>query len=112
EELLELSKTTLNAHSFNGSPIQLIFQDILWRNKEGKYIIEKAKYFLVGAFWESEDQTERFVERGTWENGLDGKFVDETNSINPGSRIAIKAVHTEGRTKSVMTIKAIGTVIR
>ena len=110
DELMQLSRATLNEDSYKGSQEQLVFQDILWRNRTGKNKEDKPDYYLVGAYWEGENQTTRFVENGIWENGYNDKFMDETNSIKPGSRIAIKAVHTEAKTNFVMTIKAIGTV--
>jgi 5-methylcytosine-specific restriction protein B len=75
-----------------------------------KIFLEQINYYVVGANWEGEDQTTSFVENSTWQNGYDGKFTEETNAIQAGSRIAIKAVHTVEKIRSVMTIKAIGTV--
>jgi 5-methylcytosine-specific restriction protein B len=71
-------------------------------------------YFLVGAYWdgsEPDDQTTRFLENGIWENGYDDKFKEEVNAVPVGSKIAIKAAFTKEKTKSVMNIKAIGTVL-
>lgn len=71
------------------------------------------QYYLVGAYWDGSnpaDQTNRFVENGIWENGYDDKFNDEVNAVPVGSKIAIKAAFTREKTKSVMAIKAIGTV--
>jgi len=110
KELLELSRSTLTPQAYSGNPLQLIFQDILWRNRPVKNEIEQLNYYVVGASWDKEDQSQRFLQNGIWQNGYDGKFLDETNAIEVGSRIAIKAVHTVEVTKSVMTIKAIGTV--
>jgi 5-methylcytosine-specific restriction protein B len=72
------------------------------------------QYYLVGAYWDGSnpaDQTTRFLENGIWENGYDDKFNDEVNAVPVGSKIAIKAAFTREKTKSVMAIKAIGTVI-
>jgi len=71
-------------------------------------------YFLVGAYWdgsEPDDQTTRFLENGIWENGYDDKYKEEVNAVPVGSKIAIKAAFTKEKTKSVMNIKAIGTVL-
>ena len=71
-------------------------------------------YFLVGSYWDDAipaDQTTRFIENGIWENGYTDKFIEEVKAITVGSRIAIKAVFTREKTKSVMAIKAIGTVL-
>lgn len=70
--------------------------------------------FLVGAYWDStnpQDQVARFLENGIWQNGYDDKFIDEVNAVPAGSRIAIKAAFTREKTKSVMAIKARGTVL-
>ncbi len=71
------------------------------------------KYYLVGAFWDSDtpqDQTERFVKEGIWLNGYDNKFLKEVKSVAEGSKIAIKAAFVRNKKDSVMTIKARGTV--
>src|SRR5690606_11803759 len=71
------------------------------------------KYYLVGAFWDSDnpqDQTERFVKEGIWLNGYDNKFLKEVKSVAAGSKIAIKAAFVRNKKDSVMTIKARGTV--
>ena len=72
------------------------------------------QYFLVGAYWDGSspaDQSSRFIENGIWENGYDDKFSDEVNAVPVGSKIAIKAAFTREKTKSVMAIKARGTVL-
>jgi 5-methylcytosine-specific restriction protein B len=80
-------------------------------------------YWMVGAYWagsDPQDQTQRFLEEGIWENGYDDKFLDEVKSIKVGDKIAIKAAITQknnlpfdarGNTVSKMVIKAVGTVI-
>ncbi|WP_432695167.1 AAA family ATPase [Marinobacterium sp. YM272] len=80
----------------------------------------KQAYWFVGALWDGkDDQTERFLNEGIWENGYKDKHLDEVNSIQPGDKIAIKAAFTQkknlpfqanGSTASVMAIKARGTV--
>ena len=77
-------------------------------------------FWFVGAFWgEDGDQTSRFLEKGTWENGDDGEFLDKVRSMRPGDRIAIKAAYrrkhglpfdSRGELVSVMAIKATGTI--
>ncbi|PKV76271.1 AAA family ATPase [Pontibacter ramchanderi] len=72
-----------------------------------------SKYYVVGAYWEGatpENQTESFVGNGIWENGYDDKFLEEVNEVPVGSQIAIKAVFTKEKLKSVMAIKARGIV--
>lgn len=78
-----------------------------------------ANYWFVGAVWGSEDQAERFLREGIWQNGYDEKFSKLVREMKPGDRIAIKASFTRkhsvpfenhGRAASVMRIKAIGTI--
>ncbi|RIJ42661.1 McrB family protein [Pontibacter oryzae] len=76
-------------------------------------LFEDTAHYLVGAYWDEhspEDQTERFVEQGIWENGYDDKFLREVSAVLEGSRIAIKSVFTREKTKPVMAIKARGRV--
>ncbi|WP_292950266.1 MULTISPECIES: hypothetical protein [unclassified Neptuniibacter] len=77
-------------------------------------------YWFVGALWGgTDDQTERFLTEGVWENGYDDKHLELVKTIKPGDRIAIKASFTQkndlpfqsnGSTASVMAIKARGCV--
>jgi hypothetical protein len=86
----------------------------IWNYFEGEIKKDKINYYLVGAYWDGRnpaDQTTRFMENGIWENGYDDKFTDEVNAVPVGSKIAIKAAFTREKTKSVMAIKAIGTVL-
>lgn len=80
---------------------------------------ENANYWFVGAYFGPEDQYERFLNQGIWENGYKDRYLEKVKSIKPGDRIAIKAVYTRknnlpfdnhGNSVSVMAIKAIGTV--
>lgn len=75
--------------------------------------------WFVGASWGTDDQTQRFLSAGIWENGYQDKYLDAVRSIKPGDRIAIKSSYTRkydlpfdnrGQTVSVMAIKAIGSV--
>ncbi|MCC9073565.1 AAA family ATPase [Flavobacterium sp. F-65] len=73
------------------------------------------KYFLVGAFWDTEnpqDQTGRFIKESIWTNGYTDKFNKEVNGVPAGSNIAIKSAFVREKTKAVMAIKARGIVIR
>ena len=78
-------------------------------------------WFVGAAFGGWDNQTDRFVSEGIWENGYRDRYLDQVKSILPGDRIAIKAWYTRknrdglpfdnrGHSVSVMAIKAIGTV--
>lgn len=84
-------------------------------------------YWFVGAFFTDEehhegpvgDQTDRFVTEGRWENGNEGKYLDQVKAMKPGDRVAIKAAFTrkhdlpfasKGHPASVMAIKATGVI--
>ncbi|EGR0547564.1 AAA family ATPase [Vibrio cholerae] len=80
-------------------------------------------FWFVGASYGkgSEDQTERFLNDGVWQNGYEDKYLDVVRSMQPGDKIAIKSSYTrkrelpfdtKGQTVSVMGIKAIGVIIR
>jgi 5-methylcytosine-specific restriction protein B len=87
-------------------------------------IKRETEYWMVGAYWEDadpQDQTERFLAEGVWENGWKDRFLDRVKAISVGDRIAIKAMFTQkrdlpfdnrGKTVSGMTIKATGTVVK
>ncbi|TDP02196.1 McrB family protein [Flavobacterium sp. 245] len=73
------------------------------------------KYFLVGAFWDTEnpqDQTERFIKESMWSNGYTDKFTKEVNAVAVGSNIAIKSAFVREKTNAVMAIKARGIVTK
>jgi 5-methylcytosine-specific restriction enzyme B len=78
------------------------------------------RFWFVGAVWSgTDDQTERFMSEGIWQNGYDDKFAAHVARMRPGDRIAIKAAFVQkyklpfdnlGKPVSCMRIKAIGTV--
>lgn len=81
--------------------------------------IEKVNYWLVGAYWGGDDQLQRFLDEGIWQNGYEDKYQDEVRSMNVGDKIAIKAAVTQknglpfdakGNTVSKLIIKARGTI--
>ena len=80
---------------------------------------EPRSNWFVGASYDGEDQTPRFLREGNWENGHDDKYLDLVRSMRPGDRIAIKAAYTQkhglpfdnrGITVSLMALKATGTI--
>jgi 5-methylcytosine-specific restriction protein B len=77
-------------------------------------------YWFVGASWDGDDQTARFIESGIWENGYEDRFTDVVRSIRAGDRIVIKATFVQkhhlpfdigGKPASVMRIKATGIIL-
>jgi len=77
------------------------------------------QFWFVGAAWDGEDQSDRFLSAGLWENGHDEMFADKVRQMKPGDRIAIKSsfvkkwnlpFENHGRPVSCMRIKAIGTI--
>ncbi len=77
--------------------------------------------WFVGATYgeRADDQLPRFLADGIWENGYTDRYLDDVRSMRPGDRIAVKAAYTRkhdlpfnanGKSVSVMSIKAIGTV--
>jgi len=83
-----------------------------------------STHWFVGATYgqQSEnDQTERFLTKGIWENGYRDKLLDVVQSMAIGDKIAIKSSYTRkrnlpfdnrGHTVSVMKVKAIGIITR
>lgn len=78
-------------------------------------------WFVGAAYGGMDDQTQRFISEGIWENGNDDKYISHVKSMRPGDRIAIKAAYTKkrddkfdfdtrGNTVSVMGIKATGMI--
>lgn len=86
--------------------------------EENKFTIQKKSvlYYVLGASWQGNengsDQSERFVENGIWENGYDDKFIEVVNGVNVGDRVAIKSSYATREGKSMLRVKAIGTVYK
>ena len=112
----ELSKYTLANEENFGLLITLFLycEDI-------KIIWDKnTEYWLVGSKWEDTDKTDDFIKEGVWINGFDDKYLTRVKSVNIGDKIAIKSSYVksknlpfnnEGKSVSIMKIKAIGEVI-
>ncbi|WP_462265708.1 McrB family protein [Mucilaginibacter sp.] len=115
EALKQLHAQYLQNVPFKDEDFKVLAQDILYQSLDLTEP-EPISYYVVGSVWKDEknkpiDQLPRFLKQGIWENGHDGENIALVKSIKPGSKIAIKAVHTLQKTKSVMTIKARGEVI-
>jgi hypothetical protein len=73
---------------------------------------KNPKYWLVGANWSGDDRADKFYRRGYWELGYKDseqpRMAQKRDSIQPGNRIAIKAMRGKGAT--TITIKCLGIV--
>jgi hypothetical protein len=105
--------------------IDMKFDDSMFQNA----VVEKEKTdrevhlcWYVGAYYrDSGDQSDDFINKGTWVNGYDDKYTDLVKQIQIGDRIAMKATftqknnlpfQTDGTTVSAMEIKAVGVVTK
>ncbi|MEX2628536.1 MAG: AAA family ATPase [Tistlia sp.] len=78
------------------------------------------RFWFVGAVWGgTDDQMERFLREGIWQNGYQDKYIEHVGRMRPGDRIAIKAAlvkkyglpfENQDKPVSCMRIKAIGTI--
>ncbi|WP_257978727.1 AAA family ATPase [Vibrio parahaemolyticus] len=87
-------------------------------------IDNNINYWLVGAsYGGGDDQTERFLQDGVWQNGYDDRYLEQVKQVKAGDRIAIKSAYVRTRSESLpfdnrghpvstMKIKAIGTVTK
>ena len=57
----------------------------------------RPRWFVGAAFGGTDDQSQRFVREGIWENGYEDRYIDEVKSIKVGDRIAIKSTYTRKR---------------
>lgn len=84
-------------------------------------VLADGPYWFVGAsFGRTNDQSDRFIAQGIWEiDSPSDRNRDQVLRMQPGDRIAIKATYVRksglpfdnrGRSVSVMSIKAIGTI--
>lgn len=79
----------------------------------------QRQFWFVGAVWGADDQSDRFLSEGIWQNGYDEKFSDHVRRMRIGDRIAIKAAFVQkynlpfdnrGKSVSCMRIKAVGVI--
>ncbi|MEG0237773.1 DUF4268 domain-containing protein [Cetobacterium sp.] len=71
--------------------------------------LDERQYWLVGAFWGSENKLDEFVKNGYWQNGYEDKFINKVKQIKVGDYIGIKSLN---RHKNETIVKALGIVIR
>jgi len=71
-------------------------------------------FFLAGAMWNREDQTERFLQDNIWETGFDDdddhQYRPLINNVIPGDFIIIKSTF-QAQGISYLRVKALGRVI-
>ncbi|GET35185.1 hypothetical protein PbJCM13498_40480 [Prolixibacter bellariivorans] len=69
-----------------------------------------AKFYLVGAYWSGNDQTDRFIKEGIWEKGHEDESYSEIiNSIRANDVLIIKSTYYSNGT-SYLKVKAVGVV--
>ncbi|MEA1071738.1 McrB family protein [Sphingomonas sp. LY160] len=129
----------LFAAEFDWNPLDLFdVQGFVWVAFEAKWededappealadvvpdkLIEDGPYWFVGAsYGRRDDQVERFLAEGIWDiDKPSDRNREQVMRMQPGERIAIKATYVRknglpfdgrGRSVSVMSIKAIGTI--
>jgi cell division protein FtsB len=74
----------------------------------GDYLNDR-KAFLVGSYWDGQEQAPRFIELGLWENGYKENFLNEIRQINEGDILLLKSTFQQAG-ESYLRIKAIGKV--
>jgi hypothetical protein len=78
-----------------------------------EYLNEKLKtnpnYFLVGSYWDGEEQSPRFYKDGIWENGNDNKFNNVVTEIKIDDILFLKSTFPKDGV-SILRIKAVGVV--
>jgi 5-methylcytosine-specific restriction enzyme B len=78
------------------------------------------QFWFGGAVWDEDDQLNRFISEGIWQNGaVEDRYSDMIETMKPGDMIAIKSSFVQknnlsfdvgGKVVSCMRIKAIGTI--
>lgn len=68
------------------------------------------KIYLVGSSWGENDQTERFINQSTWENGHDDKYIELVNNVNKGDFLVMKSTFALNN-DSILRLKAYGSVV-
>lgn len=81
----------------------------------------ERQFWFAGAVWNGkDDQLDRFLAEGIWQNGTHNTFAAQILTMRPGDKIAIKSSYVrkyglpfdnKGRPVSCMKIKAIGTIV-
>lgn len=71
---------------------------------------DNTNLFLGGHLWGNEDQLERFIQNGIWENGHETNDVNAVNNARQGDFVLLKSAYTQNG-KSMLRLKALGEVV-
>jgi hypothetical protein len=68
-------------------------------------------FYAVGSFWSGDDQTRRFLEENSWENGHDENFTDDVSIVKEGDILILKSTYAHPTTNiSYLRVKGVGIV--
>lgn len=71
----------------------------------------ELSFYVAGAVWnKTEDQTQRFLDNGIWENGYEDRYNDKVNSVNVNDILILKSTYQSGGV-GYLRIKALGVVV-
>lgn len=99
--------------------VSAVYDEVLKR--AGSSATPKSYWFVGASYGGNDDQTDRFLSEGQWQNGYKDRYLDVVRAMQPGDKIAIKSSYTrkkdlpfdsKGQAVSVMGIKAIGVVTK
>lgn len=89
------------------------FKDIIIEqtiiDSDGNDNTADRQYWLVGAFWGSENKLDEFIKNGYWQNGWEDKFLNKVKEIKPGDYIGIKTLN---RHTNETVVRALGIVTK
>lgn len=89
------------------------FKDIIIEqtiiDSDGNDNTTNRQYWLVGAFWGSENKLDEFIKNGYWQNGWEDRFLNKVKEIKPGDYIGIKTLN---RHRNETVVRALGIVTK
>lgn len=89
------------------------FKDIIIEqtiiDSDGNDNTTDRQYWLVGAFWGSENKLDEFIKNGYWQNGWEDRFLNKVKEIKPGDYIGIKTLN---RHRNETVVRALGIVTK
>lgn len=115
--VLSIANKFANGNELKSNQFNAVEAKIFLIKNNFNVIDKRAKtktYYVLGASWYGDDngpdQTDRFIKGGIWENGYEDKFLDVVSKVNIGDRVAIKSSFATREGKSILRVKAVGTV--